>query len=169
MSTSRTDSGQIISRLESILVEEEQAARRLLAALEAETAALGGRDADALARATTEKTRALESLETLERGRREFCGRFGAGPTQADLDAWLAAYADGSPQAVALRQRWRSLNDLVQSCRKINHANGLVVASLQRRVQQALNLLRSGSAEPPVYGPSGNSLSTPSARAIARA
>lgn len=169
MSASRTDSGQIISRLEAILVDEEQAARALLAALEAETAALGGRDADALARATADKSRALETLESLERGRREFCSRFGAGPTQADLDAWLAAYADGSPQAAALGQRWRSLNELLRSCRKTNQANGLVVASLQRRVQQALNLLRSGSTEPPVYGPTGSSLSTPSARAIARA
>lgn len=169
MGTHRMDGGQLIPRIEAILIAEQKAVQALLAALEAEAAALGGRDPETLAKATADKTSALEALETLERERRDFCARIGAGPSQADMDAWLAAFADGATEMSVLRERWRSLTELLRRCRQTNQANGLVVASLQRRVQQALNLMRNGSTEPPVYGRSGSTAASPAARAIARA
>jgi len=169
MGADRMDSGQLIATLDSLLASEEAAASALLSALEAESVALQGRDADTLARATGQKNDALAKLEQLERQRREFCARIGAGPGQADMDAWLSTYAAGSAEAAGLRKRWSSLSLGLRRCREINQANGLVVASLQRRVQQALSLIRSGSAEPAVYGPSGGTAVNPPARAIARA
>lgn len=169
MSTHRMDGGQLISALDSILAAEETAARELLEALTAENKALGGRDAATLAQVTSTKTTALETLEKVELRRRELCSRIGAGPAQADMDAWLGAYAGDDGQEAGVRERWRSLNELMRQCQEMNQANGLVVAALQRRVRQALNLLRNGTTEPSVYGPEGGSAASASARAIARA
>jgi len=86
------------------------------------------------------------------------------------MDAWLAAYAAGSPrEAQGIRQRWQALVDVLRRCRSANQANGLVVASLQRRVQQAIGLLRNGAAEPVLYGPTGTAPAATAARALARA
>lgn len=164
------DSGAVITQLEALLAEQMQAGESLLASLAAESAALGARDAAALAGASDSKTRALSELETLEARRRELATRIGAGPGPAEMDAWITAFAAGSPhQAQGLGARWRALTDLLRRCRGANQANGLVVASLQRRVQQALGVLRGTGAEPAVYGPTGTSMPRSGARALARA
>jgi flagella synthesis protein FlgN len=170
MNASRMDSTQLVATLDTILLAEEAAAGVLLCALEAEAEALKGRDAATLTLATEEKVEALEKLESIEQERRDFCARIGAGPGQAGMDAWLAAYAGSGGQATGLRERWTSLTELLRRCREINQANGLVVASLQRRVQQALSLMRTGSTEPPAYRPEEATAAAPSpVRTIARA
>lgn len=164
------DSGAVITQLEALLTEQMQAGEALLGSLAAEAAALGARDAAALAGASDSKTRALSELETLELRRRELAMRIGAGPGPAEMDAWITAFAAGSPQqAQGLGARWRALTDLLRRCRGANQANGLVVASLQRRVQQAMSVLRGTDSEPAVYGRTGTTLPRASARALARA
>lgn len=163
-------SGAVITELESLLALQMRAGEALLAALNAEAAALGARDQQALADATATKMRALADIELHEQARRQLAARIGAGPGPAEMDAWITAFAAGSPhQAGGLGERWRALGDLLRRCRAANQSNGLVVASLHRRVQQAVNVLRGASPETTVYGPTGAAVAAGAARAIARA
>jgi flagellar biosynthesis/type III secretory pathway chaperone len=163
------DRGGPVSELESIIAQEVAAAKHMREVLQAEETALRQRDADALGRATADKTGALEALESLESRRRDLCGRIGAGPAPADLVAWLDAHGRQNPAAATPVELWAQLTQLLADCRRLNRANGMAVATLQRRVQQALNLVRTGDSEPAAYGPTGGTLGGPPPRAIARA
>jgi flagella synthesis protein FlgN len=169
INAARMDADALVTELESIVRQEISAAARVRDILEAEHGVLGQRDPDRLSTVTADKTAALETLEALERRRREVCARVGAGPAPADLSAWLAAHGRPGPAAASLEARWVELTRVVSDCRRLNQANGLVVATLQRRSQQVLNLLRTGDSEPAAYGRTGRTLSGPGARAIARA
>jgi flagella synthesis protein FlgN len=156
--------GQALEQLATVIDRQVEATTTLLDALTAEQAALAGRDVEQLARATQRKTLALEQLESAERERRRLCISCGIGPSPGDMHALVT----GSTEPLATR--WRTLTGLLARCRDVNHANGVTVAALQLRVQQALNLLRSGTAAAATYGPTGaTTLSSPAARAIARA
>lgn len=159
------DGGRLLEDLDALLTTQLDAARRLRAALAAEHAALAGRDADALSRAAADKASAIEALEQAERNRRALCGRIGAGPGHPELAAWLESFADGGEPSRRLRERVAAIGNLLRECRSANETNGLLVTSLHRRVQQALGLLRGGTAEDGTYGPGG----LPVARSLARA
>lgn len=161
----RMDGGRFLSDLDTLLSTQLEAAGRLKAALAAEHAALAGRDAEALSRSAADKARAIEALENAERSRRALCTRIGAGPGHPELAAWLDSFSDGSEQSRRLRERVTEIGNLLRECRSANDTNGLVVATLHRRVQQALGLLRGGAPDEGTYGPSG----LPVARTLARA
>lgn len=163
------DGGRLLTELDSLIAAQLEAARALRAALEDEHAALERRDADALASAGADKGHAIAKLETLERHRRTLCGRIGAGPGHAELAAWLSSFSDGGEPARRLRDRLDALTTVLRSCRQANDANGIVVGTLHRRVQQALGILRGGSPEPATYGPAGLPLANPGGRASLRA
>lgn len=158
-----------VTELESIITQQVAAAGRMREALGQEQRVLGQHDADGLGRVTAAKTAALEALEGLECRRRDLCARIGCGPGPADLAAWLDAQRDRHGGAGPLMELWAELARLLAECRRQNQTNGMAVSTLQRRVQQALNLVRTGSSEPAAYGPTGGTLNGPGARAIARA
>lgn len=162
------EGGRLLLELDSLLAAQIEAARILRAALEAEHAALGQRDADALARAAADKARAIEGLENVERHRRTLCMRIGAGPGQPELAAWLESFSDGSELSRRVREHAAALATLLRECRSANDANGMVVATLHRRVQQALGLLR-GGPETGTYGPGGLPVAPSLTRASVRA
>ncbi len=163
------DSSQLVVSLDTILLTQEAAAGVLLSALQAESEALKKRDAATLTLVTEEKVEAIEQLEAIEGQRRELCARIGAGPSSEDMEAWLAAFAGSGGRALELRARWASLSDLLFQCREVSQANGLIVAVLQRRVQQGLSLIREKSPEPPVAASPDPELGHPSARVAVRA
>ena len=163
------EGGRLLLELDSLLASQIEAARVLRAALEAALAALAQRDADALARAAAEKARAIASLEEIERHRRTLCMRIGAGPGHPELAAWLESFSDGSEPSRRVREHAAALAALLRECRAANEANGLVVTTLHRRVQQALGLLRGGAPEAGTYGPAGLPVSPPLTRASVRA
>jgi flagellar biosynthesis/type III secretory pathway chaperone len=163
------DGGRLLTELDSLVHDQLEAARALRDALEGEHTSLERRDAEALARASADKSRAIARLETLEQQRRTLCGRIGAGPGHAELAAWLDSFSDGSDRARRLRERIDALTTLLRNCRAANEANGIVVGGLHRRVQQALGILRGGSPEPSTYGPAGLPVGTFAGRASLRA
>jgi flagella synthesis protein FlgN len=169
MGPHRTDRGAALGEFDTLIGEQTIAAQHLLKVLQSETSALGRRDADALALAAADKTLALEVLEDIERRRRDLCGRLGVGPGSAGMTAWLSAPGQAAPGAPGVVDRWQALQRLLRDCQKANRANGMAVATLQRRVQQAMNLIRTGSTEPAVYGPTGSAAAGVAPRAIARA
>lgn len=163
------DGGPLLTELDTLLGAQLDAGRGLQAALAAEYAALAQRDAEALARAAADKARAIENLENVERSRRTLCMRIGAGPGHPELAAWLESFSDGSELARRLREHASELATLMRECRSANDTNGIVVATLHRRVQQALGLLRGGSPQAGTYGPAGLPVATTLSRASVRA
>ena len=154
--------------LRSILVRQKSLARTLLRILRAEDAALRSRNCDELCRAAADRTRTIAALETLERSRRAVCERLGIGPGQDEMDAWLTARCQGSPSLLPLHRCWQSLTALLGECRGTSQATGMVVATLRRRIQRAMDRLGSSHLAPAVDSMSGDPPVTPSARAIAR-
>jgi flagellar biosynthesis/type III secretory pathway chaperone len=169
MSTQRMDSTQLVVSLDRILLSQEAAAGVLLSALQAESQALKGRDAATLTLVTEEKVEALEQLEAIEEQRRDLCARIGAGPSQADMEAWLAAFTGSGGRTLEISARWASLTDLLRRCREVSQANAVIVASLQRRVQQGLSLIGRTSLLPPVARLTEDAAEHPSSRTAVRA
>lgn len=154
------------------VAEQCAVAARLIEALESEKQALAGRDAQALADAAGRKQAALTAIENLERERRRLAQTLGFGVSAQDMTQLIARVNIEFPnnRAIAeLSAGWISLGSTLRRCRETNTTNGRVVASLQRRVQQALNLLRGGRGEVATYGRTGSTqLAGASARALAR-
>jgi flagellar biosynthesis/type III secretory pathway chaperone len=163
------DGGRLLTELDTLLAAQLEAVQRLRGALMAERAALEQRDAAALARAAADKAGSIEAIEDAESRRRALCMRIGAGPGHPELAAWLETFSRGDDLSRRLRERVAELATALRECRAANQANGLVVATLQRRVQQALGLLRSGSPGPSTYGPGGLPVAPSLTRASLRA
>lgn len=161
-----------INFLNRAVAEQGSAAALLLEALESERQALAGRDSQAVADAAGRKQTALASIESLERERRRLTQALGYGVSAEDMTQLIARITVEFPNARAVAElsaAWSSLGRTLRRCRDINATNGRVVASLQRRVQQALNLLRGGRGEVATYGRTGSTqLAGASARALAR-
>lgn len=163
---------ECVTSLCKTLVDQCSVAARLLAALDSEKQALAGRDSQALADAAGRKQAALADMENLERDRRRLAQALGHGVSAQDMTQLIARAAVEFPNArtvAELSAAWNSLGSTLRRCRDANATNGRVVASLQRRVQQALNLLRGGRGEVATYGRTGSTqLAGASARALAR-
>jgi flagellar biosynthesis/type III secretory pathway chaperone len=136
-------------RLEDLLDREIEAARSLAVTLAAERTALAGDSPEAVEKKAAEKTRLLQSIETLEAERRMLCE---------------SPQAPGVAASVA--ERWRALMELMAGCRTANELNGYIIHVRQHQVRQLIDIVRGG---PPVtYGPQGKTFST-ALRALARA
>lgn len=161
-----------VNALRNAVVEQCSVAARLLAALDSEKRALAGRDAQALEDAAGRKQAALAAIEGLERERRKLAQALGYGVSAQDMTQLIARVIVEFPNTRAVTELsagWADLGSTLRRCRDTNATNGRVVASLQRRVQQALNLLRGGRGEVATYGRTGSTqLAGASARALAR-
>ncbi|MGE3600031.1 MAG: flagella synthesis protein FlgN [Dehalococcoidia bacterium] len=161
-----------VTSLCSIVAEQCSVASMLLESLSLEKTALAGRDSQALADAANRKQTALAAIERLEVERRRLTQTLGHGASAEDMTQLIARVGVEFPNArpvVELTAAWSSLGSTLRRCRESNATNGRVVASLQRRVQQALNLLRGGRGEVATYGRTGSTqLAGVSARAWAR-
>ena len=100
-----TDSG-----MERVLDDQIRAAEAMLGTLDSENKALLDNDVDALNLAETDKTRLLQTLESLERERRQIADRLQTSPDDE---------IGGS--------RWKQLLELMQECRQRNQSNGALV------------------------------------------
>ena len=164
---------QSSSELAALIEREAAEAARLLEALTSERSALAVNDSDGLTAATTEKTAVLGQLELIEKDRRRLLQRVAVGATHAEMQSYvelLARSAETRPLSRVLHQHWRRLTTTLQQCRDLNLANGRIVAAMQTRVQQALNLLRGGRGTVATYGRTGSTqLTGTGARELARA
>lgn len=164
---------QCSTELAALIEREAAGAMRLVEALLREKSALAANDSDGLNAATTEKTALLGQLELLERDRRKLLQRVSFGATHADMQLFMARLAlnvETNSLSRILLQNWQQLTATMQQCRDLNLANGRVVAAMQTRVQQALNLLRGGQGTVATYGRTGSTqLTGAGARERARA
>ncbi len=164
---------QSSSELVALIEREAAEAARLLEALLSERSALAINDSDGLAAATTKKTALLGQLEMIEKDRRRLLQRVAVGATHVEMQSYvehLARNLETKPLSRVLRQHWQHLTTTLQQCRDLNLSNGRIVAAMQTRVQQALNLLRGGRGTVATYGRTGSTqLTGTGARELARA
>ena len=132
-----------MNALIDILDEQIRCAEAMLSALGRESDALVSGDTELLGSVGADKARLVDSLERLELERR----RFGDGER-------------GSSQ-------WRTLLELISSCKEQNQRNGALLKARSEQVQIALNALR--GPEPGFYDPSGFKPAARSARPLGTA
>ena len=120
-----TDSG-----MERVLEDQIRTAEAMLGTLDSENRALLDNDADALNSAATNKTRLLQTLEALERERRQIADR-----TQI------------SPEGEANSDRWQHLLELMQECRKRNQSNGALVKVRRDQLMQVMKIVSGPQVE----------------------
>jgi flagellar biosynthesis/type III secretory pathway chaperone len=108
--------------------------RRLLTALQQETAAISGRSAEDLREAVSRKELATRALESAEATRRE-----------------AMAVAELTAASPGVETPWGTILELLRHCRDVNEANGQLALRRARQVQGALQVLRGGTPQPATY------------------
>ena len=128
--------------LQTLLTQEVEALRAVLATLDTERAALEARAPDALLAASNGKAEAVARAARLEQERREH------------------VEAHPGTQTATVNGLLNELKRLAAECRQQNEANGLLIRGQRRRVEGSLNVLRGGHAAPDTYGRDGESRPT---------
>jgi flagellar biosynthesis protein FlgN len=122
--------------LQAVIGDMQTAVDELATVLEAERAALGESDTDALNRAGTRKQALMLQLEQLDIERQQL-GR-------------------ESPEAAAtLAPEWNRIVQSLRTCRQFNQRNGSEVDLRLRQVRQALSVLTGHAGESSLYGRKG--------------
>jgi flagellar biosynthesis/type III secretory pathway chaperone len=137
-------------RLEDLLDREIELAHSLAATLADEKTALTGDVPAAVENKAIEKTRLFQTFEKLESERRALC----ADPAVPGLESTVTS-------------RWRSLMELMASCRYMNELNGHIIRVRQHQIGQLIDIVR-GRPAAMIYGPQGKTFAT-AQRALARA
>jgi flagella synthesis protein FlgN len=163
-----------LAQLSRLLDREAAGGEALVAALDAEQAALTGTDLAALEAATRDKDRLAHALDALEQERRSFLAARGFGPGNAEMARLIrsvedANYRDDARRVGPLATRWRKVVAVIRRCRADNQRNGHIVGAQMRRVTQTVNLLRTGRTDQLVYGRAGHQRYASAARALGRA
>ena len=138
--------------LAEVLTKEAQCSESLLACIEAERAALTGRDLRALEKTTQDKIRQTERLEQLDQQRRELLSALGFA---ADAEG-LRLYFDSLSSAEGPKQLWQQILTNIEACRSGNLSNGGILESGRQHIEQALRILRGQSTAPSLYEASGD-------------
>jgi len=125
----------VLAPLAAVLDEQIRCAEAMLGVLDREARALEAGDAEALNDTGAEKVRLVETLDALERERRD-----------------LAAAAS-APAPEALGGRWQRLLDLTERMKTENARNGARVEARREQILAALRLLR--RADVPLYDAAG--------------
>ena len=138
------------SRLDELLADETERARRLAETLRADQRIFGGRDPAAIEQAATRLQELVTAVEAVEAERLTLLQQAGFEADKAGMEACLAAHDhDGS-----LHRRWQELLSLAAQCRTQNQINAGVVEISRQRTQKALHILR-GEGSSGTYGPAG--------------
>jgi len=133
------------------LAREAEALTRVLHALEAEHDALITSDAERLESAIADKNDALEGYMTAKSAREA------VGITQN-----LETVTNPNPPQLSAGQRATGfeLSSAIrvagESCKSLNHRNGMLISALRDRTQQAINIVRGNDTGVTLYGQQGN-------------
>lgn len=133
---SRPLQGELDSALATVLGDMRQAIDELTLALEAECAALGSNDSEALDNAGTRKQALMLQLEQLDTERRQLGRELPATPTTTD-------------------PLWSDILQSLRRCQQLNQRNGSAVNQRLNQVRQALSILTGHAGESGLYGPTG--------------
>ncbi len=145
--------------LARLLDEQIGAMQSVLAALEAERAALADRDGDALLAAVSGKAQRIADADALEKRRRAMLERLGIATNPGRPRRDFSADA-------GIASRWQQVVTLTARCRALNEANGQFIRGQRRRVDGALRILRGEPAGAAEYGPAGEQRMRAAARVL---
>jgi flagella synthesis protein FlgN len=143
----------IISRLESSLNEERNAAEALLAVLQKEQDVLVSADVSDLPNLTDEKARIASRMSSLANDRYNLVAEAGYEASEHGMEAWTKS-GDATD---AVRDAWNALLAVARDGKERNRVNGLLIQQYMARNQNALNVLLSHAQAGNVYGPNGQS------------
>jgi flagellar biosynthesis/type III secretory pathway chaperone len=148
--------------LEVVLERELEAARSLALTLDAERVALTGTSPEAVVEKAKQKTELFNLIENLEAERRQLCeaAKISLPPMRSGRTPLISGVSD------TIADRWRSLLELIASCRIANEVNGYIVNARRGQLNQLFQVLRGGA--PITYSPQGKTFAR-SLRALARA
>jgi len=121
--------------IQRVVREQVGSAESMLEILDQEYQALLDGDTESLNKASAEKARVIEDLETLERARQDLVE-----PGQSDG-------ADGTASS------WSEVLELIKQCRERNQRNGALAKARREQIMATLNLLR--GSDDSVYDESG--------------
>ena len=132
------------------LAREAEALTRVLHALEEEHDALVTSETERLESAIADKNEALEGYMTAKSAREA------EGITQ-NLQATVASHPQLSAGQRATGVELASTIRLAgESCKTLNHRNGMLISALRDRTQQAINIVRGSDVGVTLYGQQGN-------------
>jgi flagellar biosynthesis/type III secretory pathway chaperone len=153
-------------RLESVLDREIEAARSLSKTLIDERTALTGTSHEAVLEQAAQKTELLGAIERLELERRQLCTAAAITLPPCTSATIPLTVGNGGEVPENLGERWRSLLELIATCRVANEVNGYIINARRGHVSQLMKILRGGASV--TYSPQGKTFAK-SLRALARA
>ncbi|NOZ11359.1 MAG: flagellar protein FlgN [Gammaproteobacteria bacterium] len=153
------------AQLESLLAQEEAAARLLLQSLEEEFSALRAHDASALEQAVNQKQNYVQRLEATGRQRMGLLNQ-PAGSANAQAIERRLQDQDKTGNLIRL---WHQLQDTAIRCQEHNRRNGRLVSVHQDRVTHILGILRGQPVKSGLYGPDGSTISSSDAHTTVKA
>ena len=131
------------------LAREAEALTRVLHALEAEHDALVNSDAEQLESAIAEKNEALEVYMTAKSTRE-------AEGSSQNLQSVANHPRLSSGQRATGVELASTIRAAGESCKTLNHRNGMLISALRDRTQQAINIVRGNDTGVTLYGQQGN-------------
>ena len=131
------------------LAREAEALTRVLHALEAEHDALVNSDAEQLESAIAEKNEALEVYMTAKSTRE-------AEGSSQNLQSVANHPRLSSGQLATGVELASTIRAAGESCKTLNHRNGMLISALRDRTQQAINIVRGNDTGVTLYGQQGN-------------
>jgi flagella synthesis protein FlgN len=133
--------GPARAELLALLDQQIAAMDAVLSCLKIERDALESRDLDQLVEITEQKNASLIAVNRIDQQRRTLTSD--------------AENAGGDGHDADMVQRKQRLGSLVEACREINDANGSMIRTQSRRVDNTLRFLRGDRGDAVVYGPKG--------------
>jgi flagellar biosynthesis/type III secretory pathway chaperone len=131
------------------LAREAEALTRVLHALEAEHDALITSDAEGLESAIADKNDALEGYMSAKSAREAE----GVSHNLQTVTNHPRLSAGQQATGVELASTIRAAGE---SCKTLNHRNGMLISALRDRTQQAINIVRGNDSGVTLYGQQGN-------------
>jgi flagella synthesis protein FlgN len=140
--------------LRDLMTREQDGLTRLHQLLEAEHAAIAGRDTTALDQLTAEKLTLLAELEGFAKERQAVLQQAGLSADRAGFETLLAGFPGDDGRD--LSARWETIQAQLDTCQEQNRLNGIVLDASYRATQQALAILLGQTREAETYDARGS-------------
>jgi len=144
---------QYLDKLSTLLLHEELA--------------LTEQNLDATESISIEKNELTAKVEQAEQCRQSLCLQLQISPDKRGIQGWLKTKPVELQQQVATL--WKRITYLGQKCETQNQVNGIMVAHLQRRAQDALAILRGAVSGQDNYSQTGAHENKQNQKIIAKA
>ncbi len=138
--------------LSALLEAEEPLVSRLESVLEAEYAAITGREAAAIEQAARDKQEVVGELDRLDQTRRRWLSATELGVDRNGFEALVACHDN---EAGELAARWQALREHLERCRHANTRNGRLIEPARRVTEQAIAILLGNDLSTQTYDQHG--------------